>query len=141
MYSSKQRRHRGFSLVEIMIVIVIIGLLAGVVTVNVRSYMLRARQNTARSDIARIRDALDTYYTEYTRYPENDKGLRALTEPSEKFPEPILNDTNLEDPWGNPYIYLNPGRTTKVEVISYGADGQPGGDGGDADITSADLKE
>jgi general secretion pathway protein G len=128
-------------LVEIMIVIVIIGLLAGVITVNVRSYMLRARQETARSEIARIQDALDTYYTAYSRYPANDKGLSALTEPSEKFPEPILTSADLTDPWDQPYIYLNPGRTAPVEVISYGADGQPGGEGADADLTSANLKE
>jgi general secretion pathway protein G len=83
---------------------------------------------------------MGTFYTEFTRYPSNEEGLEVLTRPNEKFPHPLLEKAgSLEDPWGNPYVYLNPGRNNKAEVISYGADGSPGGEGEDADISSEDL--
>jgi general secretion pathway protein G len=137
---NRRRRRYGFSLVEIMVVVVIIGLLAGLVTVGVQTYMSKARQNAARSDISRIKDAMGTFYTEYARYPTNEEGLEILTRPNEKFPHPLLERTGaMEDPWGNTYVYLNPGRDGKPEVISYGADGSPGGEGENADISSQDL--
>jgi general secretion pathway protein G len=135
-----RKRRRAFSLVELMIVIVIIGLLAGVVTVNVRSYLMRARQNTARAEIATVVQALGTYYATYGRYPTNEEGLDALLRPSEKLPEPLL-EGKPTDPWGNPYQYNSPGAKGPFEVVSFGADGREGGEAGDADITSADLKE
>ena len=139
--SSENRRGRSaFSLVELMIVIVIIGLLAGMVTLNVRSYMQRARANTARAEIATIVQALSTFYTSYGRYPTNEEGLDILTRPTEKFPEPLL-EGKTTDPWGAPYQYVSPGTGSPFEVISYGADGREGGEGADADITSANLKE
>jgi len=126
--------------VEIMIVVVIMGLLAGVVTLSVRSYMDRARVNTARNEIATIRHALETFYATYGRYPSNDEGLEALTKSSEKLPAAPL-EGDLVDPWGNAYQYNSPGREGPYEVICYGADGREGGDGIDSDITSDDLKE
>jgi len=131
---------RAFSLVELMIVIVIIGLLAGMVTINVRGYMMRARTSTARAEIATIVQALNTFYTAYGRYPTNEEGLDVLLRPTEKLPEPLL-EGKPTDPWGNPYQYTSPGRSSPFEVVSYGNDGREGGDGGDADISSADLKE
>jgi len=130
----------GFSLVEIMVVIVIIGLLAGVVSINVRGYLIKAKQNTARQEIATIISALESFYGTYGRYPGNEEGLAILTRPSEKMPEGPLQG-KLVDPWKNPYQYNSPGANGPYEVICYGADGREGGDGADADISSDDLKE
>ena len=134
----RSQTRRAFSLVELMVVIVIIGLLAGTVTVGVRSYMIRSKQSIARTEIARIADALETFYLEFNRYPTNDEGLEILSEPNEKFPEPILSRLP-KDPWKNPYAYLETGSTPPYEVASYGADGQEGGEGADSDILSSEL--
>jgi general secretion pathway protein G len=135
-----RHRARAFSLVEVMIVLVIIGLLAGVVSINARAYIMKARQHTARAEIATIVKALNTYYGTYARYPTNDEGLGALTKPTEKISEPLL-DGEPKDPWGNLYQYNAPGAKGPFEVMSYGADGRPGGDGANADISSDNLKE
>lgn len=138
---SCKRLKRAFSLVEIMIVVVIIGLLAGVVTLNVRTYMDKAKQNTARREIATVAAALETFYSEYGRYPANEEGLDLLIKPSERFAQPLLNG-GLADPWGKTYQYIQPGREShSYEVVSFGADGKPGGTGVDADIISWQLKE
>jgi general secretion pathway protein G len=137
---SGRRTKRAFTLVELMIVIVIISLLAGMITINVRSYMMRARASTAKAEIATIVQALNTFYTTYGRYPTNEEGLNVLLRPTEKLPEPLL-EGKPTDPWGNTYQYNSPGTSGPFEVVSWGADGREGGDGGDADISSADLKE
>ena len=131
---------RGFSLVEIMVVLVIIGLLAGLVGVNVRSYLLRAKQNAARAEIATLCDALAAFYTEYDRYPTNEEGLLILSQPTERLPEPLL-DSHPVDPWKNPYVYNQPGRSGPFEVLSLGADGREGGEDNtaNADIGSWSL--
>ena len=131
---------KGFTLVEIMVVIVIIGLLAGMVTLNVRGYLNRAKQGTARSEIAVIVQALESFYAAYGRYPTNEEGLAVLTRPSEKLPEPLLKSMPT-DPWGKAYQYNCPGANSAFEVICYGADGHEGGKDIDADITSEKLKE
>jgi general secretion pathway protein G len=129
-----------FSLVEIMVVIVIIGLLAGVVTINVRGYLMKAKCNTARQEIATIVHGLDTFYATYGRYPTNEEGLEILTRPTDKLPEKLLSG-ELTDPWGRGYQYNCPGSSGPYEVICYGADGREGGGGVEVDITSDDLKE
>lgn len=139
-YDHRRRDRRAFSLVELMIVIVIIGLLAGMVTINVRSYMMKARASTAKAEIATIVQALNTFYTTYGRYPTNEEGLDVLLRPTEKLPEPLL-EGNPKDPWGNPYQYNSPGQAGPFEVVSWGADGREGGEGADADVSSANLKE
>lgn len=123
-----------------MVVLVIIGLLAGVVSLNVRGYLISGRQNTARTEIATLCDALETYYTLHNRYPSNEEGLKALTEPTERLPEALIAKVPL-DPWGNPYVYNQPGRYGPYEVFSQGADGQDGGEANsaDADIASWSL--
>ena len=141
--SCERRRapaRRAFSLVELMIVIVIIGLLAGMVTVNVRSYISRARQSTARAEIATIVQALSTFYATYGRYPTNEEGLDVLLRATDKLPEPLL-EGKPKDPWGNPYQYNSPGASGPFEVLCWGADGREGGDGADGDLSSANLKE
>jgi general secretion pathway protein G len=123
-----------------MVVIVIIGLLAGVVSFSVRGYLVAAKQNIARSEIAKIGQALDTFYTVFDRYPSNSEGLEALVDKSEKFPDGILNKLP-RDPWGNPYQYNHPGRSTPYEVLCLGADQREGGSGAESDISSADLEQ
>lgn len=129
----------GFTLVELMVVIVIVGLLAGAVTVSVRSYLIRGKQSVARMEIAKIAQALDTYYTAYDRYPTTDEGIEALVAETPEFPDGLLNKIP-RDPWRNDYVYLQPGREAPYEVICYGADRQEGGQGADADITSLDIE-
>lgn len=133
-------RRRGFSLVEVMIVIVIIGVLAGVVTINVRGYLIKAKQNTARQDIAVIMQALDSFWAVYSRYPTNEEGLAVLARCTEKMPDPPLRGEPV-DPWGNDYQYNSPGASAPYEVICVGADGREGGDGANADISSSNLRQ
>ena len=135
-----QARRSGFSLVEIMIVIVIIGLLAGTVTLSARGYLIKAKQNTARKEIATIVNVLEAFYATYGRYPTSDEGLAILTRASEKLPEPLLKGEPI-DPWDHPYQYKVPGPAGPYEVVCLGADGSEGGEGGDADISSDRLKE
>jgi len=132
------RREAGFTLVELMVVIVLIGLLAGAVTLATRSYLIAGKQAVAKLEISKICQAIDTYYAAYDRYPSNDEGLEVLARPSEKFDEALLSKMPV-DPWGNPYEYIQPGQGVPYEVISYGADGREGGDGADRDISSRDL--
>ena len=132
------RRESGFTLVELMVVIVIIGLLAGVVSVSVRSYLIKSKQNVAKMEIAKICQALDTFYTEFDRYPTSQEGLDILVEKSESFTDGLLNKLP-QDPWNNPYEYMQPGRDGPYEVVCYGADHREGGTGADSDISSADL--
>jgi len=132
MRSSKRRpRHLGFSLIEVMIVVVIIGLLAGVVTYATSAYLERAKRQRARSDIATYVGAVDAFYLARGRLPTNQEGLRALVPDFVK----ALNN----DPWGHPYQYVQPGKSGPYDIISYGADGRESGMGADADITNADL--
>lgn len=132
-------RQEGFSLLEVMVVLVIIGLIAGLVTVNVRSRMIVAKQNAAKAEIATLADALDTYYTIEGRYPSNDEGLDALAESTEQLSEPLI-ESIPRDPWNNTYEYIYPGREHAYELISLGADGVEGGDGADADIVNWELR-
>jgi general secretion pathway protein G len=131
---------KAFSLLEIMIVIVIIGMLAGVVTVSVRGYLVKAKQNTARHEIATIVQALESFYTAHDRYPTNEEGIEILVEPSDEFPDGLLTKVPV-DPWSGDYQYNAPGANGPYEVISYGADGSEGGEGADSDISSDDVKK
>lgn len=129
---------RGFTLIELMVVVVIIGLLAGAVTIGVRGYLIAGKQNVAKMEIAEVCQALETFYTAHDRYPNNDEGLEILTQPSQKFVSGLLSKVPV-DPWGNPYQYNQPGRSGAYDVICYGADGREGGQGADVDISSEDL--
>lgn len=123
------RRHQAFTFIEIMVVVVIIGLLAGAVAIKVSDYVDKAKLNRARSDIATLVNAVESYYADRGTYPSNEDGLGVL---------PIKSAT---DPWGRPYQYNQPGRNEPYEVICYGADGREGGEGADRDISSETLAE
>lgn len=141
-YRRSLNRHRlrrqGFSLVELLAVIVILGLLAGVVTVSVRGYLLAGKQGVATTEIAEICKAINSFELMYDRFPTNEEGVEALAQPSERFPEPLLPRVP-RDPWGNAYQYNHPGQVNAYDVISYGKDGREGGEGADRDISSAEL--
>ena len=127
------RNRNAFSLVEIMIVIVIIGLLAAMVTYATSAYLDRAKRQRAKADIATYSGAIDSFYLEHGRLPGNSEGLRVLV--------PGFVKVLQNDPWGRPYQYLQPGKHGKYDIISYGADGRGGGTGADADVTNADIVE
>jgi general secretion pathway protein G len=122
---------RGFSLVEVMIVVVIIGLMAGVVAYATTGYMERAKKQRARSDIATYAGAVDAYYLAHGRYPTNQEGLAVLA--------PDFIKLLQSDPWGHPYQYVQPGKDHAFDLISYGADGREGGAEADADVTNWDA--
>ncbi|MBC3932784.1 MAG: type II secretion system major pseudopilin GspG [Undibacterium curvum] len=142
---SKRRRSAGFTLIEIMVVVVIMGILASVVLPKVMGRTDQAQIAAAKQDISVIMQALKLYRLDNQRYPTTEQGLQALlTKPTTG---PAANgwktDGYLEkmpkDPWGNPYQYLSPGVKGEIDVFSYGADSQPGGTGINADIGSWDL--
>lgn len=133
-------RARGFTLVELMVVIVIIGLLATVVMVNVMPSQDRAMVEKARADVAVLEQALETYRLDNLSYPTTEQGLQALlTAPSglarpERYRQGGYIRRLPEDPWGHAYRYRRPGRTGGFDVSSFGADGAEGGDADNADI-------
>ncbi len=135
--------NRGFTLIEIMVVVVIIGLLAAFVAPNLIGNIDRAAVTRAKADIRTIDNALNLYRLDNFRYPTTDEGLQALvTSPGEaSAPNWKQYVRSLStDPWNNQYQYISPGRNNAdYDIYSFGADGQEGGDGLDADIGSWDL--
>jgi general secretion pathway protein G len=140
-----RRRSVGFTLIEIMVVIVILGVLAALIVPKVLERPDEARGIAAKSDIAAVMQALKLYRLDNQRYPTGEQGLAALIAKPEQPPVPPnwKSGGYLEklpkDPWGRPYVYLNPGVRGEIEVFSFGADGQTGGSGIDADLGSWDL--
>lgn len=133
-------RCRAFTLVELMVVVVILGVLATIVTVSVNDYFIKGKQSAAKAEIAQISNALELFFTEHDRYPDNDEGLGLLTKPSPQHPQGILKGDVL-DPWNNAYLYVHPGAHAAFEVCSYGANKQPGGTRGDTDICNYDTQK
>jgi general secretion pathway protein G len=133
-------RNSAFSLVELIVVMVIIGLLASLVAIRTRSYLISSKQNAARAEIATIVKALETFYADQSRYPTNEEGIAILAEPTASFPAGFL-DKVPNDPWKNPYEYVSPGSNGPYEVLCLGGDGREGGEGADLDISSDDLDQ
>lgn len=138
-------RARGFTLIEIMVVVVIIGILIGLVAPNILGRVDKARVTAAKTDIATLDQALEMYRLDNHAYPSTDQGLEALIvkpsgEPDAKNwnPEGYLKKKQLpNDPWGRPYQYVSPGQEGHpYEILSLGADGREGGEGYDADISN-----
>lgn len=138
-----RNRHFGFTLIEVMIVIVILGVLAALIVPKVMSRPDEARIVAARQDIATIMQALKLYRLDNRRYPTTEQGLAALVRKPEAEPLPPNWKSYVErlpqDPWGSAYQYLNPGLHGEIDVFSFGGDGKPGGEGVDADIGSWQL--
>ncbi len=127
---------RAMTLVELMVVVVILGILATTVVISVRDYLVTGKQSAAKQEIAQLVSALELFYLENDRYPSSQEGLAILLERSEQHPDGIIRSGDLNDPWGNPYEYVQPGVHGSFDIVSYGADGLEGGSGGNVDITS-----
>jgi general secretion pathway protein G len=138
--SARRRAQRGFTLIELMVVLVIIGVLAALIVPNVLDRADDARVTAARTDVNNLMQALKLYRLDNQRYPTSQQGLQALIARPSQPPVPTNWKPYLDklpnDPWGRPYQYLNPGVRAEIDVMSLGADGQAGGEGKDADIGS-----
>jgi general secretion pathway protein G len=134
----------GLTLIEVMVVVIVLGLLAGLVAPQILGRVSEARSKTARTQLELIRVGLDNYYLDNGRYPTTEQGLEALRTRPSSAPEPrdwrgpYLRGEVPNDPWGRPYIYRSPGEEnpTTFDLKTLGADGQPGGDGEDADLSA-----
>ena len=135
----------GFTLIEIMVVVVILAILAALIVPKVMSRPDEARVVAAKQDISTLMQALKLYRLDNVRYPTTEQGLAALVSPPLMAPLPAnwkpggYLERLPKDPWGNAYQYLNPGLRGEIDVFSFGADGAGGGDGVDADIGSWNL--
>lgn len=138
----RRARQQGFSLIEIMVVVVIIGILAALIVPRLMDRPDQARMVAARQDIAALMQALKLYKLDNGRYPSAEQGLQALVKPpqgSGAVPATPYLDRLPNDPWGHPYQYQVPGSHGEIDVFSLGADSKPGGDAGNADIGSWQL--
>lgn len=142
---SRRARSRGFTLIEIMVVVVILGILAAIVVPNIMDAPDKARVTKAKQDIQMIESALELYKLDNFVYPSTQQGLQALVAqpggdpPARNWKPGGYLKQLVKDPWGNDYQYLNPGTHGEIDIFTYGADGKPGGDGYNADIGNWSL--
>ncbi len=139
---SRYKQADGFTLIELMVVLVIIGVLAALIVPNVLDRADDARSTAAKTDVNNLMQALKLYKLDNQRYPTSAQGLQALLVKPTDGPIPgnwkHYLDKLPNDPWGRAYQFLNPGVKGEVDVFSFGADGQPGGEGKNADVGSWD---
>ena len=137
---SRRRAARGFTLIELLVVLSIIALLGALIVPNLFSSIDDARKTAARTDVNTLMQSLQRYKLDNQRYPTAEQGLEALVTKPSVGPIPpnwrVYQPKLPSDPWGRGYQYVNPGVKGEVDVFSFGADGQPGGEGNDADIGS-----
>ncbi|MCG7496775.1 type II secretion system major pseudopilin GspG [Vibrio sp. Of7-15] len=144
---NKSRKQGGFTLLEVMVVIVILGVLASLVVPNLLGNKEKADQQKAVTDIVALENALDMYKLDNSVYPTTDQGLDALVSKPSSSPEPrnYRNDGYIKrlpkDPWGNDYQYLSPGDNGTIDIFTLGADGQEGGEGASADIGNWNMQD
>lgn len=138
--SYPRSRLAGFTLIEIMVVVAILGILAAIITPRIMDRPEQARITRAKQDIRVIESALNMYKLDNYKYPSTEQGLEALVEkpngdpPAPNWQEGGYLDEVPEDPWGNEYKYLNPGQHGEIDVYTLGADGKKGGDGANRDL-------
>lgn len=142
--ASRRQRQLGFTLIEIMVVVIILGILAAIVAPNVIGRVGDAQIAAAKQDIRGIENALKFYRLDNFAYPTTEQGLEALvTRPADpsirNWKQGGYLDRLPKDPWGNPYQYLNPGQNAEIDIYTFGRDGRPGGEGEDADIGNWDI--
>src|SRR5437762_2611085 len=133
----KQRRNAGITLIELLVVMVIIALFAAIVGTRVGRSVDKAKLVAAKSQISEFESALDQFKLDVGRYPSNEEGLQVLrTRPANaaNWDGPYLKKDLPNDPWGRPYVYRFPGMHSDLDLMSWGADGQEGGEGDNADI-------
>jgi general secretion pathway protein G len=133
------RRHGGFTLLELLVVLVILGLLAGYVAPKYFAQIGKSEVKTAQAQIVALEKALDQYRIDTGHYPSTEQGLAALTtKPADepRWDGPYLKKAVPNDPWGKPYQYKMPGEHGEVDIYSFGHDGAPGGTGENADLTN-----
>ena len=139
--SNRRASERGFTLVEMLVVITIIGMIMGLIGPRVLNYMSESKVKTARIQLQSLGNSLDLFYLDAGRYPSTSEGLAALVRPAggiSGWNGPYLKGGVVpNDPWNNPYVYRSPGERGPYDIISYGADGQEGGSGLAEDITAA----
>lgn len=135
----RRKSESGFTLVEILVVLVILGLLAALVAPNLIGNVEKGNIQTTRTQIANFETALDTFRLDVGRYPSSQEGLQALIErPSgaDRWDGPYLKKGVPNDAWGHPFVYKSPGDNRPYEIVSYGADGVAGGEKEKADLTN-----
>ena len=139
----KLREEKGFTLIEIMVVVIIIGLLATIVSINVMRYLSRSKVETCKAQLKALSQALELYKLDNGFYPTTEQGLQALVEKPASGPEPknwkpyLTSRKVPKDPWGNDYYYISDGQTYTLKCL--GADGEPGGEGENADIDAHSI--
>jgi general secretion pathway protein G len=135
---NKASGNAGFSLIELLVVLVILGLIAGLVVPNVLQRGEDAKVRAAEAEVQRLSMAVDEYYLDNGRPPRELRQLLERPGDARNWNGPYIKESNLKDPWDQAYEYRYPGENRSYDIWSYGADGSPGGEGGNADINNWD---